>query len=231
MLRTLILDCEGVLVDCAAARLIAANAAFKACELDANWDEAMFLRLFPTAGFSAQAAAWFDRFGWPGGEANNTALINKLAKARDAAFIAEIRAGCVSLKQGVAELVKTAKAAGLQIAICGEENSTCVTASMSLLGLGGSSMVDVALGGEDVDQRKPAAEIYLLAAERTQAEPDQCLVVEDTATGIRAALAAGMSARLLAPAGSTLRAPEGAEAIASLTALMTEIDAVLSKAA
>ena len=55
----------------------------------------------------------------------------------------------------------------------------------------------------DVAQPKPAPDVYLLAAERLRVAPSHCLVLEDSPTGVRAALAAGMTAvqvpDLLAP--------------------------------
>lgn len=44
---------------------------------------------------------------------------------------------------------------------------------------------------EDVQNGKPAPDIYLLAAKRAGFAPARCLVVEDSATGATAALAAG----------------------------------------
>lgn len=45
----------------------------------------------------------------------------------------------------------------------------------------------------DVAQPKPAPDIYLLAASRLGVAPADCLVLEDSPTGVRAALAAGMT--------------------------------------
>ncbi|MFT3674080.1 HAD family hydrolase [Aestuariivirga sp.] len=44
---------------------------------------------------------------------------------------------------------------------------------------------------EDVKNGKPAPDIYLLAAERAGFAPGQCAVVEDSVTGVAAAVAAG----------------------------------------
>ena len=47
--------------------------------------------------------------------------------------------------------------------------------------------------GEAVANGKPAPDIFLYAAERLGAEPGRCLVIEDSANGVLAARAAGMT--------------------------------------
>lgn len=49
--------------------------------------------------------------------------------------------------------------------------------------------------GDDpaIKQSKPAADIFLIAAKRLGASPEQCLVFEDSLAGMQAALSAGMS--------------------------------------
>lgn len=44
----------------------------------------------------------------------------------------------------------------------------------------------------DVQRPKPAPDVFLFAAHRLGKNPEQCAVVEDTPTGVRAAVAAGM---------------------------------------
>lgn len=46
---------------------------------------------------------------------------------------------------------------------------------------------------DDVENGKPDPEIYLLVADALDVPPQECLVVEDSSTGVRAALAARMS--------------------------------------
>jgi HAD superfamily hydrolase (TIGR01509 family) len=45
----------------------------------------------------------------------------------------------------------------------------------------------------DVRNGKPAPDLFLLAAARSQVDPAQCIVVEDSAPGVTAAAAAGMA--------------------------------------
>ncbi len=46
---------------------------------------------------------------------------------------------------------------------------------------------------EDVQNPKPDPEIYLLAAQKLEVQPKDCLVLEDSPAGVRAAVAAGMN--------------------------------------
>jgi sugar-phosphatase len=49
----------------------------------------------------------------------------------------------------------------------------------------------VHVSGSDVRRRKPAPDLFLLAAERLGIQPGRCVVIEDAPDGVRAAKAAG----------------------------------------
>jgi HAD superfamily hydrolase (TIGR01509 family) len=51
---------------------------------------------------------------------------------------------------------------------------------------------EVVVGGDQVARGKPEPDIFLRAAERLGHSPGECLAVEDSAPGVRAAVAAGM---------------------------------------
>lgn len=54
-----------------------------------------------------------------------------------------------------------------------------------------SRYLDVMVSNEDVTNPKPHPDIYLTAAERLGVQPENCLVVEDNANGVKSAEAAG----------------------------------------
>lgn len=70
--------------------------------------------------------------------------------------------------------------------------SVCDQVDSVLNSIGLDGVFDVRLSREDVEEPKPNPEIYLLAARLLGKEPRECLVFEDSPTGVQAAVTAGM---------------------------------------
>jgi HAD superfamily hydrolase (TIGR01509 family) len=51
---------------------------------------------------------------------------------------------------------------------------------------------DVTVAGDEVEHGKPAPDMFLLAAERLGAAPEDCIAIEDSPPGVQAGRAAGM---------------------------------------
>ena len=83
-------------------------------------------------------------------------------------------------------------------------------------------------GGDEVPRGKPAPDIYLLAAQRLGLAAEQCMALEDSAPGCRAALTAGMMT-LAIPNSDTKKAdfPEVHQIFASLSDVAQELDRLL----
>ncbi len=85
--------------------------------------------------------------------------------------------------------------AGIKIAI----GSASKNAHTVVEKLGIADRVDAIADGYSVQHPKPAPDLFLFAANQLGLEPARCVVVEDAAAGIEAALAAGMWAVGLGP--------------------------------
>jgi len=82
-----------------------------------------------------------------------------------------------------------AQLAGLRHALVTSATRELATARMRAAGV---RIPDVMVTAEDVTAGKPDPEGFLTAARRLDVEPATCVVVEDSASGIAAGLAAGM---------------------------------------
>lgn len=74
-------------------------------------------------------------------------------------------------------------------------NSATASARKKLTnaGLHGHFHIDHVVGYDAVAQPKPAPDVFLAAARRLGVAPERCVAFEDSATGVAAALAAGMT--------------------------------------
>ncbi|NIR50243.1 HAD family phosphatase [candidate division KSB1 bacterium] len=70
--------------------------------------------------------------------------------------------------------------------------SHCEQASKVLNILCIRDKLDFVASRDDVENGKPDPEIYLLVADQLEVTPRQCVVIEDSPSGVKAALAAGM---------------------------------------
>jgi beta-phosphoglucomutase len=91
---------------------------------------------------------------------------------------------------GAVELVEEARDRGLAVAI----GSSSKNAALVLDKLGLTDRFDALADGHSVEDAKPAPDLFLAAAELLGVEPAACIVIEDAASGVDAALAAGMTA-------------------------------------
>jgi len=91
---------------------------------------------------------------------------------------------------GAVEAVRRVSAAGVAVACASNSARLELAAKLRGLGLAGVFGARV-FSHEDVDRPKPWPDMYRAAAEACGAAPADCVVVEDSAPGVRAGLAAG----------------------------------------
>lgn len=93
-------------------------------------------------------------------------------------------------KAGAAELLAFLKARGVKVAFATGTNIASVRRYFEKLDA--LHLFDAAVGGDEVENGKPAPDIFLLAAERLGVAPSDCIVFEDSKGGVTAAHSAGM---------------------------------------
>jgi HAD superfamily hydrolase (TIGR01509 family) len=77
------------------------------------------------------------------------------------------------------------------VAVASSAHQAVITAALAATGL--ADLFEIVVSSDEVAHGKPAPDVYLEAARRLGADPADCLVVEDSLNGVRAARAAGMT--------------------------------------
>jgi len=209
-LKALLFDCDGVILESEELHRRAYNAVFEHYAVTVGgaqtvWTEAYYDMLSNTVGGGKPKMRWhFSKVGWPesssvlpgpcSSDADKELLIDTLQAWKTEHYEALIKSGQVEARPGVLRLMDEARAAGLAVAVCSAATkSAAVTTVSSLLGKQRWEALDCFLAGNDVAKLKPDPLIYNTAAQKLGLLPSECLVVEDSTVGLRAATAAGMA--------------------------------------
>jgi len=107
-----------------------------------------------------------------------------------AAYDAIVERDGIALKRGVHEVLDWLDEARLPRAVATSTRRERARTKLDDAGL--LRRIDALVGGDEVRHGKPAPDLPLEAARRIAVRPAQCVVLEDSEPGVRAALAAGM---------------------------------------
>jgi HAD superfamily hydrolase (TIGR01509 family) len=177
----IIFDCDGVLID---------------SELLANRSEVEFLKLF---GIEFDLSDYMTRF-----VGKNTKYILEGIESFHGVKLSEYFWESVeenTFKVFQTELKPTTGIFEFLDSIDKTDKIKCVASSSSLnrldMTLKITELFDrfspCIFSSEQVARGKPAPDLFLFAAEQMQVHPDRCLVIEDSLSGVRAGVAAGMT--------------------------------------
>jgi len=195
MMKALIFDCDGVLVDTEKdGHRVAFNRAFAAKGLDVEWSVALYGDLLKVAGGKERMKHYFNDVGWPDRTTHPDAFIKELHELKTDLFMEIIGSGQLPLRPGVARLVDEAIAAGKTLAVCSTSNERAVNLVVdTMLGADRKAAFGGIFAGDMVPRKKPDPAVYNLACDELALGPAECVVVEDSANGLLAAKAANMA--------------------------------------
>ncbi len=178
--RAVIFDMDGILVDSEPLINKAAIAMFKEKGLDVQPDD--FIP-FVGAGEERYVGGVAEKYHFP--------MDAAAAKQRTYEIYLDLVPTKLEIFPGVRALLQTCRQAGLRLAVASSADRIKVVANLKKIGLP-IEWWDAVISGELVEHKKPAPDIFLLAAKTIGVAPGECVVVEDAANGIQAARAAGM---------------------------------------
>lgn len=91
--------------------------------------------------------------------------------------------------EGLHHLVRYLKTTPLKIGLATSSSPIVIDAVVNTLGL--NDVFEVALSADEVVNGKPAPDVYLEVCRRMKVDPTLCFALEDSLTGVKAAVASG----------------------------------------
>ncbi|MBK7710663.1 MAG: HAD family phosphatase [Bacteroidales bacterium] len=181
MIKAVIFDLDGVLIDSEPLHCMADN---------------QLLKEFGTEA----PAKYFDRFtGWTDDamweaiktDYHLTKSISEIKELQVPIKLKLLKDGDYKAISGVVELLERIKERHIPIAIASSSPKRFIEAVVDKIGV--RQYFEIMVSGEDVVRSKPEPDIFLKAAGLLNVNPSGCLVVEDSKSGTLAAKKAGMT--------------------------------------
>lgn len=195
----LIFDCDGVLADTERyGHLPAFNETFAAFGIPVHWSDAEYAQKVLIGGGKERMASlltpeFVAANNLPADDAGQSAMLAEWHRYKTTAYTALVAGGAMPPRPGITRIVEEAADAGWQLAVASTSAEKSVRAVLEHA-VGAERAAEFAVfAGDVVPAKKPDPAIYLLAVKSLGVQPDQVIVVEDSANGLRAAVGAGLT--------------------------------------
>ena len=189
-LEALIFDLDGTMADTEEVHRQAFNAAFIKLELWWDWGPLRYSELLEVSSGTDRLHRYVDSLDVaPAEKARLHAIVPVIHFTKSEIYLELLRHWKPPLRAGVKRLVGEAHDQGLQVAVV----TTSATANArAVLDNHFKGEIDLLVCADEVAHRKPAPDIYLRALALLRKPASACVALEDSANGLRAALAAGL---------------------------------------
>ncbi len=201
MKKALIYDCDGVLADTERdGHLVAFNRMWREQGVNWQWTVQQYIEKLKIGGGKERMASlgrdddFRAVYHVPDSEDEWRNTVAGWHKRKSAIYQELIASGALPGRPGVKRLAEEALGKGWTLVVCSTSALDSVKAVLThVMGEDTASKFAGVLAGDIVKAKKPAPDIYNLAAEKLDLDPANCVVVEDSRNGLLAAKAAGMT--------------------------------------
>jgi HAD superfamily hydrolase (TIGR01509 family) len=178
--RAVVFDMDGLLLDTELLWHRAETELFARHGAEFSWDDRMAVI---GSSFSFTADYFADRLGLSREE--GPALVDEMVSLMEAQVREQVES-----RPGAVELVERLRRR-TRLGLASNSPRHLVNAALATARI--TDAFDAIVTSDDVAESKPAPDIYLLACERLGVDPADALALEDSASGIAAAKAAGLT--------------------------------------
>lgn len=189
MLQGIFFDVDGTLAETEELHRRAFNDTFADLGLGWYWDQRLYGELLKVTGGKERLVHYI--------RAHNAVyscsrglgeFVKKLHALKTVRYTELIRQGNASLRPGIERLLREARQCDIPLAISTTTSSANVEALLqSTLGGEGLAMFDAICAGDSVAKKKPAPDVYVAALEQLGLQAANCIAIEDSENGLRAA--------------------------------------------
>lgn len=178
--KGIIFDCDGVLVDSEPLSCYSLNILF-----ERNFNIDIGTDYTPVIGTSLKdtISYYFDKYNL------NSSNIGELLIEKDQIY-KEIAKNALKIFNGIIPFLKEAEKTNYRLSVASSGTYDKINFSLTETHL--LRYFEFITSSNEVLKGKPAPDLYLKAAEKFKLSPSECLVFEDSLTGIKAAKQAGM---------------------------------------
>jgi HAD superfamily hydrolase (TIGR01509 family) len=193
--KALIFDVDGTLADTEKdGHRPAFNRSFAAAGLDWHWSVEEYGQLLRITGGKERMRGYLAQNPDKNININDMDnLIVNLHNAKNRLYADIVRTGEIPLRPGVARLLQEARASDIRLAIATTTTRSNVVALLEAnLGAESEDWFEIIATADEVPDKKPSPAVYHYVLDKLGLSASDCLAIEDSQNGIRAAHAAGL---------------------------------------
>jgi HAD superfamily hydrolase (TIGR01509 family) len=190
--NVLIFDVDGTLAETESVHCGAFNAAFREAGLDWYWDRRTYKRLLRVTGGKERIRTFNGAH--PPRLVMSDDEVAELHRLKTRHYTRLIAQHACRLRPGVEPFVRNAVARGQTLALATTTTSDNIDALLSVaLAQDWQGLFAAIVAGDDVACKKPAPDVYREVLARLKRPASDCLAIEDSANGLKAAAGAGIA--------------------------------------
>lgn len=193
-LQALIFDVDGTLAETEEIHRKAFNQAFENAGLEWAWGRERYRELLAVSGGKERILHYISEDDPAQNQRKNLVeWVATLHQAKTALYTAMMAAGEIELRPGVERLIREARQEGLRLAIATTTSMANITALFdATLGAEVLSWFEVIGAAEQASVKKPDPSVYVWVLQQLELPGADCVAIEDTNNGVRAATGAGI---------------------------------------